>query len=83
MSLDTTLCFLVALFHAELPIGATCVFFEERCYTQFWDWRKMGQRGDFTTVCITDEMVDKFLEAGIAEVDINSHRRGSHSERSR
>lgn len=56
--------------YAELPIGATCVFFEERCYTlQYWDWGKMDQVGNSTTVCITDEMVDKFLEDGIAEVD--------------
>ena len=56
--------------YADIPIGSPCVFFEERCYTlQYWDWGKMNQVGNSTTVCITDEMVDKFLEDGIAEVD--------------
>ena len=56
--------------YAELPIGATCVFFEERCYTlQYWDWGKMDQVGNSTTVCITDEMVDKMIEDGDAKMD--------------
>ena len=56
--------------YADIPIGSPCIFFEERCYTlQYWDWGKMDQVGNSTTVCITDEMVDKFLEDGIAEVD--------------
>ena len=56
--------------YADIPIGSPCIFFEERCYTlQYWDWGKMDQVGNSTTVCITDEMVDKMIEDGDAKMD--------------
>ena len=56
--------------YAELPIGSPCLFYEKRCFTlQYWDWTKMGQVGHSTTVCITDEMVDKMIDDGDAVME--------------
>ena len=67
---DATFSSLGQELYADIPIGSPCVFFEERCYTlQYWDWGKMDQVGNSTTVCITDEMVDKLIEDGDAAMD--------------
>ena len=52
----------------QLNIGESATFFEERCFTfQYMDL--LGDIGNATTLCITQDLVDYLIENGDAHVE--------------